>query len=152
MHAMHAGMQLLAAVEVGQYVSIWKILVLLVFLLIWARLLTWMDKDAIDAHLPRLALNSGMIAGFILGVLSFLILPNFLVALSVLLFFLIVDTGVYLLLRHQKVGLGDLSHTFNAWLSGMFSRGEKVVVVAEGDVGLINRAGNTISAPDTEDP
>ena len=47
---MHA-MQLLAAVEVGQYVSIWKILVLVIFLLIWARLLTWMDKDAIDARL-----------------------------------------------------------------------------------------------------
>src|SRR5438477_4590283 len=116
MHAMHAGMQLLAAVEVGQYVSIWKILVLLVFLLIWAKLLTWMDKDAIDAHLPRMALNSGTLLGFVIGVLAFLMLPTFLVAFSVLLFFFVVDMGVYLLLRHQKVGLSDLNSTFTNWV------------------------------------
>src|SRR2546426_4870582 len=136
---MHA-MQFLAAVEVGQYVSPWKIILLLIFLLIWAKLLTWMDKDSIDAHLPRLALNSGMIAGLIAGVLFFLILPTFLVAFSVFLFFLIIDAAVYLLLRHQKVGLSDLSHTFTEWLTGIFSRGDKVPVVAEGDVQLVSKS------------
>src|SRR5438093_12847520 len=98
---MHA-MQFLAAVEVGQYVSIWKILVLVIFLLIWAKLLTWMDKDSIDAHLPRLALNTGMMLGLVCGVLFFLVLPTFLVAFSVFLFFMVVDLGFYLLLRPQK--------------------------------------------------
>jgi len=148
---MHA-MQLLAAVEVGQYVSIWKIILLVIVLLAWAKLLTWMDKDSIDAHLPRMGLNSGMIVGFILGVFSFLLLPTFLVAFSVLLFFFIVDMAVYLLMRHQKVGLGDLSATFKNWLTGLFSRGPKEAVVAEGEVQLINKAGAPLGAPDSEDP
>ena len=45
-------MQLMAAVEVGDYINLWKLLPVLILLIIWARLLTWMDKDAIDAHLP----------------------------------------------------------------------------------------------------
>src|SRR5439155_13949994 len=148
---MHA-MQFLAAVEVGQYVSPWKIILLIIFLLIWAKLLTWMDKDAIEAHLPRLPLNSGMMFGLIAGVFFFLVLPTFLVAFSVFLFFLVIDLAVYLLLRHQKVGLGDLSHTFTAWITGMFSRGEKVAVVAEGEVQLVSKSGNPLGAPDSEDP
>src|SRR3954449_12382650 len=102
--------QLLAAapLEVGQYISIWKMVPILIVLLIWARLLTWMDKDSVDAHLPRQPLNAGMIAGLLLGFALFLLLPSFWVALSVLLFFFIVDVGVYLLLRNQKVGLADL--------------------------------------------
>ena len=31
-------------VPVGEYVSVWKVLPVLIVLLIWARLLTWMDK------------------------------------------------------------------------------------------------------------
>ena len=90
--------QVLAAVEVGQYVSIWKVLPVLVILLIWARLLTWMDKDAVDAHLPRLPLNSGLLALFVLGFACFLFLPNFWVAFSVLMFFFTVDVALYLIL------------------------------------------------------
>jgi type II secretory ATPase GspE/PulE/Tfp pilus assembly ATPase PilB-like protein len=144
-------MQLLAAVEVGQYVSIWKIIVLLVILLIWAKLLTWMDKDSIDAHLPQMPLNSGLMLGFILGIISFLMLPTFLVALSVLLFFMAVDVGLYLLLRQRQVGLSDLSTKFKDWLHGLFHR-EKVATVAEGAVQLITKSGQALGAPDSEDP
>src|SRR5437762_7389967 len=115
MHAMHAGMQLLAAVEVGQYVSIWKILVLLVFLLIWARLMTWMDKDAIDAHLPRLMLNSIQMLLAVVGLVMFVLLPAYVVAISALVLAFVAGVGVYLGMRHQKVGLADLSKTFKAW-------------------------------------
>src|SRR5262245_4786419 len=75
-------MLLLAEVQIGQYVNLWKLLPVLILLLIWGRLLTWMDKDAIDAHLPRQLLNSIMIAGVMLGVLLFLLMPSYLVALS----------------------------------------------------------------------
>ena len=86
--------QVLAAIEVGHYVSIWKVLPIVVILIIWARLLTWMDKDSVDAHLPRMPLNAGTIAGFVLGFALFLFLPSFWVALSVLLFFFIVDVEI----------------------------------------------------------
>jgi type II secretory ATPase GspE/PulE/Tfp pilus assembly ATPase PilB-like protein len=139
-----------AAVQVGQYVSIWKVLPVIVILLIWARLLTWMDKDSTDAHLPRQPLNAGMIAGFLLGFALFLLLPSFWVALSVLLFFFIVDAGVYLLLRNQKVGLGDLGQQFKDFLKGQ--RKEKAVEVEEGEIGLMDKNGAVMAAPDPEAP
>jgi len=45
----------LAAAQIagGGYVSIIKILPALLMLLLWAKLLTWADKDAVAAHLPR---------------------------------------------------------------------------------------------------
>ena len=89
---------ILAQVEAGSYVSIWKVLPVVVILLLWARILTFMDKDAIDAHLPRHAINSGMIVGLVGGFFAFLFLPNFWVALSVLLLVLLVEIGVYLLM------------------------------------------------------
>ena len=46
------GLAFVAAVEVGGYVSALKALPVLLVLLLWGRLLTWVDKDAPD-H-PRL--------------------------------------------------------------------------------------------------
>src|SRR6478609_8348518 len=114
-------MQIMAVgdVPVGAYVNLWKLLPVLILLMIWARLLTWMDKDAIDAHLPRLMLNSVMIGVLALGLLVFLFMPSYLVALAVFAFAFVVDLAIYLVLRHQKVGLGDLSKQFNAWIKNI---------------------------------
>ena len=67
---MHLGV-LLADIEAGGYVSIWKCVLVVLVLLIWARLLTWIDKDAVAAHLPRQGLNLGMlVAGIVAWVLE----------------------------------------------------------------------------------
>ena len=95
-----------AAVEFGQYVSAWKCVPLIIILLIWARLLTWIDKDAVAAHLPRLALNTAFIVGFIVGFLLFLFMPSFVVALVALLAIMAVELIAYLILRQQKVEIG----------------------------------------------
>src|SRR5262245_18699187 len=112
-------MPLLAVVNVGGYINLWKLLPVLIVLLIWARLLSWMDKDAIDAHLPRLALNSVMTGVLIVGTMAFLLMPSYGVAISVFLFSFIVDLGIYLGLRHQKVGLGDLNKQFKEFISNI---------------------------------
>ncbi len=44
-------------VHAGGYVSIVKSALPLLMLLLWARMLTWADKDAVYAHLPRIPLN-----------------------------------------------------------------------------------------------
>src|SRR5215831_8879563 len=108
-------MQLVADVNIGAYINLWKLLPVLILLLIWARLLTWMDKDAIDAHLPRLVLNSIEVGILVVGLLIFLFIPlgSYVVGLSVFLFTFVIDLAIYLGLRHQKVGLGDLSKQFN---------------------------------------
>jgi type II secretory ATPase GspE/PulE/Tfp pilus assembly ATPase PilB-like protein len=145
-------MHLMATVEVGQYINLWKLLPILIVLLIWARLMTWADKDAIDANLPRTLLNSIMLVVLAASLLVFLVVPAYLVALSVFLFAFIVDIGVYLGLRHQKVGLKDLNKQFKDWVASLTSGKEKEVKVAEGAVGLINKKGTTIEAPDTDAP
>src|SRR4051812_19280555 len=108
-------MLLMADVPIGAYINLWKLLPVLILLLIWARLLTWMDKDAIEAHLPRLMLNSVEIGVLIGGLMIFLFIPlgSYLVGLSVFLFTFVLDLAIYLGMRHQKVGLGDLSKQFN---------------------------------------
>ena len=52
------GLAFLAAVQVGGYVSALKTIPVILVLLLWARLLTWVDKDAPAAHLPRTAFNT----------------------------------------------------------------------------------------------
>lgn len=140
----------LAQVPAGEYISVWKALPVLVLLLIWARLLTWADKDALYAHLPRQALNAGLFGGLVLGTLLFLFVPNFWIALAVFVFFLAVDVGVYLGLRAKVVGLGDLKQQFNDWLRS-FGK-EKVVEAKPGQVQLVNRMGQIMPVPDAEDP
>src|SRR3954452_1039292 len=100
---------LLAAdtVPAGGYVSIWKCCVLVLVVLIWTRLLTWTDKDAEAAHMPRSALNMGFLCGLILAIGLFFLLPGFAIALAVMLVILVIEAGVYLALRNQRVGLSD---------------------------------------------
>src|SRR4051812_18664631 len=107
---------LLADVQAGGYVSAIKVLPVLIVLMIWARLLTWIDKDSENARLPRIPLNTGFQGGLVVGFFLFILLPNFIVALLVLIGVMVVEIGVYLMLRKQKVGLGDLGDEFKNWL------------------------------------
>ncbi len=144
-------MLLVSAIEFGQYVSAWKCVPLVILLLIWARLLTWVDKDAEAAHLPRLALNTGFIAGFILAFLLFLFMPSYLIALVALVAVFAVEVVAYLILRQQKVGLGDLTQQFNNWLRGLFRR-DKSVTVSAGQVMLFGRGSAAVEPPASDSP
>jgi general secretion pathway protein E len=143
------GLAFVAAVEVGGYVSALKALPVLLVLLLWARLLSWVDKDATAAHLSRDGLNTAFIAGLIIGFGLFFFLPTFLIAFPVLLFVLIVEAGVYLILRHQKVGLRDLKEQFQEWLHS-FRKGERKVKELPNQVQIIAKAGSLVTPPDSE--
>ena len=144
---------LIAQVPVGEYVSVWKVLPVVIVMLSWARLLTWIDKDAPEIMLPRMPINTGMLAGFILAFALLLILPGFAIAFAVYFLLFLVEIGVYLFLRNQKVGLGDLNQTFKDWIGGIGKGGkEKEVVAPLGDVLLVNKNGNAIPAPEADDP
>src|SRR4051812_49710914 len=102
-------MQLMAAVDVGQYINLWKLLPVLILLLIWARLMTWMDKDAIDAHLPRLMLNSIEMLLATVGIFMFVLLPTYIVALSAFVLTFVAGGGGFFFVRRQKGGVGGFS-------------------------------------------
>ena len=73
---------LIAAVEFGGYINPFKVLPVVVLLLIFARLITWIDKDADAAHLPREMVNTGVFLAGLAGFVAFFFLPNFWVALG----------------------------------------------------------------------
>src|SRR5690349_18272519 len=144
---------LLAQVDAGGYISVWKTIPVLVVLLIWARLLTWVDKDTVAAGLPRQGINAGLLGALVLGFLIFFFLPlGFFLNLLIAIVVLAISMGAYLVVRQQKVGLGDLSQSFKDWLGGMFSGKPKEATVAAGQVMLFNKGGVAQGAPGPEDP
>jgi len=144
--------EILAAADYGWYVNPVKVLSLLVVIMLWARLLTWADKDAIAAKLPRLTLGAAWLGGFILAFLLFIFIPGFAVAFSVFLFFFAAEGAAYLLLRNQKIGLKDLNGQFRDWLDSLRKGGKKEAEAAEGDVQLINKKGAVFAPPDSDSP
>jgi type II secretory ATPase GspE/PulE/Tfp pilus assembly ATPase PilB-like protein len=149
---MHSATALMAAVEVGGYVSILKLIPVIIILLAFARLMTWIDKDATAAHLPRQALNSGIFIAGLVGVAAFFLLPNFWLSLLALVLVPALGIGVYLSMRQKEVGLKDLKKEFNTFATGVVKRDKKAVVKA-GQVQVIAKGGAMLTAPkDTEDP
>jgi general secretion pathway protein E len=138
-------------VPVGDYISVWKVLPVLIVMLIWARLLTWIDKDAPEVLLPRDMINAGNIVGFVAAFALFLMLPGFAIAFSVFFVIMLVEVGAYLGMRNSKAGLGDLQTKFKDWISS-FGRKDKEIVAPLGDVLLINKGGSPIPAPEAESP
>ena len=57
----------LAAIQFGGYVNPWKVGGILVLLVVWVKLLAWIDKDSIAARLPRELVNTVMMAALIGG-------------------------------------------------------------------------------------
>jgi len=106
------GLSFLAEVQVGGYVSALKTIPVILVLLLWTRLLTWVDKDAPAAHLPRTALNSAFVGGLIVAFALLMFIPGYVIAFPVFLFIMLVEAGAYLGIRNSKVGLGDLHDQF----------------------------------------
>src|ERR1041385_8054914 len=95
---------LAAAVAPGPYAAWWKVLPVFVVVLLWGRLVTWIDKDAQEVLLPRVPLNIGNLIGGAIGLALFFLLPGFAIALLVYVGVVLVETGVYLGLRNNTVG------------------------------------------------
>jgi general secretion pathway protein E len=143
---------IVAAVEGGGYVSVIKLIPPVVILAVWGRLLTWVDKDADSAHLPRVGLNVGFLSGMVLGYALFFLLPNFFIALGGLLFVFAAEAATYLILRHQRVGLQDLKVQFIDWIKSFSSGRKKEDKELPNQVGIIGKGGAQFPPPVAEDP
>jgi general secretion pathway protein E len=146
------GLDMLAtAVPTGGYVSGLKAIPVVLVVLVWARLLTWVDKDVLAANMPRDKINSGLMAGFIVGIALFLVIPNFLLAFPVLLAVAGVEAFIYLQMRKAKIGLGDIRTDFNAWIRS-FGGGPQEVEEIAGAVQLVGADGSLLPAPKRDTP
>ena len=143
--------QVLAAGQVagGGYVSIYKVVIALLILLIWSRLLTWADGDAVVAHLPRVPLNIGNLSGLIVAYALFFLLPSFWFGLPILLIAPAIEIGIYLNVRKKVVGLRDLRKQWEDYLAGL--KGKKKDVAGPGEVTLLTKAG-AVPVPEGTDP
>ncbi len=139
-----------ASVDVGPFISLGKIVPVLIVLVIWGRMLTWADKDTERAHLPREGLNLGMMLGLVLAFALFFFLPSYAVALPVLIVMMLIEVGAYLGLRNSKIGLKDIKDDFNGWIAGL--RGEKRSSTEAGAVTFFDKKGNAIPVPAAESP
>jgi type II secretory ATPase GspE/PulE/Tfp pilus assembly ATPase PilB-like protein len=133
----------------GDYISIWKLLPALLILLLWLRLLTWADKDAVAAHLPREGLNSGLLAGVVVAFLAFFLIPSFILGFLAILLIVGAEVGVYLLMRKKTVGLKDLKSEIKGAFSGL--KKEKVAQEIVGQVQLLSKSG-IVPAPTEGSP
>ena len=149
------GPNLLAAASFGPYLTWWKLIPFLLVLLIWMRILTWIDKDVKPiTTLPREGVNAGMTLSLLLGVIAFLWLPGFGIAFGVFMALMVASLGAYVGIRSSKVGLADLKDSLIAEFSTMFGGKEKTETenVATGDFMFIPSKGATIRSPDEQDP
>ena len=142
----------LAAVPYGQYLAWWKGLPFLLLLFVWARMLSWSDKDLVAAHMPRDAINGANLGGLMLAAALFFVLPNFFLALGVFLLVLGIEVGVYLNLRNKAVGLADLKKDFREYVQNFGKGKEKVKEAAEGVVQIFDAKGNPLERPESDDP
>lgn len=148
------GLHLLATSDVfaGDYLSWIKAIPVLVILLAWARALSWADKDAVEARMPRDAINSGMMAGLVIAFAAFVLLPApYVVGLAAILVVVGVEAGVYLSMRNKAVGLKDLKGDFVLWVKSVGRKPREVEEVA-GAVQLVGADGKLLPAPKANAP
>ena len=145
----------LAAIEFGPYVAWWATIPFLLLLLLWARLLTWVDKDTRRVMLPRDMVNAGMMAGLLLGLAVFFLLPGLPLALGGFLVIMIASFGVYAGVRSKKADFADMQQSLkDEFIGDRFGGGknDKEETNAAGDFTFTPKSGNAIRQPDAEDP
>ncbi len=139
----------LLAAEVAGFVSILKAVPILVLMLLWARLMSWADKDAIIAHMPREGMNGVNIGIFIGAAGAFFFVPNYWVALGIYVGMFFTDVGIYLGFRNKQVGLKDLKRDLANWRQ--FLQPRQKVELKPGEVTFLAKDG-PVEAPDGESP
>ncbi|MGA2582726.1 MAG: ATPase, T2SS/T4P/T4SS family [Tepidisphaeraceae bacterium] len=142
----------LATISTTGYLNPYKAGALVVILLIWVKLLAWVDKDAPVARMPREIVNSGMFLALAVGYVLFFFMPQFSVALSSLLGCFVLSIGTYIGIRAKTVGLSDLKLELINWWNGMFKRAPKEAKAKAGQILFVNAGGAPQEPPTEEDP
>ncbi len=147
------GLHMLAAVvPTGDYVNGLKVIPVVVALVIWLRLLTWVDKDTLANNMARDKINSALLGGVVIAFGAFLFLPNFWIALPTLIGVAAIEGVVYLQIRKAKVGSNaDLVVQFKNWVASLRGGAQEVQEIS-GAVQLVGTDGKLLPAPKKETP
>ncbi len=114
--------------QFGPFVAWWKLLVLLLLLVVWLRVMQWVDKDAPAARLPREIINVGQWVLLALALATFILLPSFVIAAGAFLALLLVGVGGYLGWRNSTVGLDDIPEQMKGFFKDLVTlkKGDRV--------------------------
>lgn len=144
---------ILADISGGGYINLFKILPVVILLLVWARVLTWVDKDAPALNLPGEKLNLSFFGGLILAFALFFALPNFFLAYGVLVLIVGAEAGIYLHIRGKKADFEDIKKQFQEWLKSLGGKKpETKPDVEEGKVAILDKKNAPILAPEQKTP
>ena len=138
--------------ELGGYINGLKFIPLLLISVAWLRLMTWADKDAEDARLPREKTNLIHLGLWTLALVLCVYMPLYLIALPVYLLLFGVDIGIYLAMRNKSVGLKDLKQQFSDFYKNLGKPKELKVTASENAVVLIDRGGKAYRPPADDAP
>jgi type II secretory ATPase GspE/PulE/Tfp pilus assembly ATPase PilB-like protein len=143
----------LAAIQFGGYVNPYKVVGILVLLVVWVKLLAWIDKDSVAARLPRELVNTAMMGLLIAGYLLFFFLPGFGLAFGVLIGLFVADVAGYIGMRSRTIGLSDLKEQFADFWAGLLKTGRKKEVKAvKGEVLIMDSSGAAQAPPESDSP
>jgi type II secretory ATPase GspE/PulE/Tfp pilus assembly ATPase PilB-like protein len=142
-----------ADISGGGYISIYKIVPVVLVLLMWTKLLTWVDKDAPALQLPGEKLNMALFGGVIVAFAAFFILPNFFIAFGVLVLCVGAEAGIYLHIRSKKSDFEDVKKQFSEWLKSLAGKKpEARPEVEEGKIAILDKKGAPIMPPEQKTP
>ncbi len=141
---------LAAAGEVGGYISLTKIIFMLVFIAPWLLAMPWVNKDAYRLHLSQTVWSGATLGGGALGVLLWLVVGHYLVGL---LLYLALAGGTlltYVLFRNSRVP--DEGKVLTAQhLGGLFSRRGPAPVQVLAEIKLYASNSRIVLPPDSAD-
>ena len=134
----------------GQFLSILKLLVLLLLLMLWVYTCDWVNRDCLFANMPHGIWNLVFVLPFFFAMLLALVIPVFIVGFLLTLVAYAVPLTVYVLQRNAKVHSDDqvltASHIGDV-LSGKRKESSREKKTAPGDkgppVGLIAMGAET---------
>jgi type II secretory ATPase GspE/PulE/Tfp pilus assembly ATPase PilB-like protein len=138
---------LIAAVEYGGYISLWKLLLFAIALFGWAPLVHWVFTDTQAVRTNAFTWTLAVAIGGSVALFLWLIIPVFFVGL---LLYLIVFGGIAMAyITHRNSRVADFEKILSAdHLRGLFSNQEKKIEKISHGITFITANGNEVPLPE----
>ncbi|MFA5554419.1 MAG: ATPase, T2SS/T4P/T4SS family [Phycisphaerae bacterium] len=137
---------LLAAAELGGYISIIKLVIFLIMFFLWIPILGWVSDDAQMLHTKDEFWSTILLAVGILGAVIWLLIPMFIVGLAIYVMALAGVSISYVMHRNSLVSEFERVLTVNH-IKDLFVNHEKKLSELR-DIGFISAHGNEIPLPE----
>jgi len=139
--------ELIAVVEYGGYISLWKLLLFIVAFVAWIPLVHWVFSDTQAVRTNVVAWTLAMtLTGFI-SMLLWLIIPPILIGL--LLYLIAVGGLTMAYITHRNSRVADFEKVLSAdHLRGLFSNPQKKIEKASHGISFISSNGNEVPLPE----